>query len=206
MKDNVVKLGYYAYMLRVDILDDFSSAIKLFHEWKNKYACVYYIVGQEVSKLGKKHLQSIVWFETEIMDKPKLRNWWLKRSAKTKQAVAFTSAKKVQNLAKYSKKDNNYITNLHEEELKKIGKWETPEKLRKNWSEKLEKFATGIAKEVKLFSQTPYETKVKVLTSILEFYRRHNKRPHRSTIQYLVWKLELNENSDYSLLQDWNLL
>lgn len=206
MKDNVVKLGYYAYMLRVDILDDFSSAIKLFHEWKNKYACVYYIVGQEVSKLGKKHLQSIVWFETEINDKPKLRNWWLKRSAKTKQAVAFTSAKKVQNLAKYSKKDDNYITNLHEEELKKIGKWETPEKLRKNWSEKLENYATGITKEVKQYGLDQSEIKRQVLISILEFYRKNKRRPHRTTIQYLVWKLELNENPDYSLLQDWNLL
>lgn len=210
MKDNIIKLGYYAYMLRVDVLNEFNEALEWFHEWKQKYNCVYYIVGQEISQEGKPHLQSIVWFENEIMDKPKLRNWWKTRSANTKQSVAFTSAKKIQNLAKYSKKDNNYITNLHEEEIKKIGKWETPAKARAEWSEKLQTYAETVAKEYKkkdeVHQQGTYWVREKVLIKILEYYRANNKRPNRNTLQYLVWKLELSSNSNLDLLQKWNLI
>lgn len=223
MKDNIVKLGYYAYMLRVDVLNDFNEAVQWFHEWKQKYDCVYYIVGQEISKEGKPHLQSVVWFENEIMNKPKLRNWWKTRSANTKQSVAFTSAKKIQNLAKYSKKDNNYITNLHNEEIKKIGNWETPAKARAEWSEKLQTYAESVAKEIKenmegydSTVQVGYDTykyhepdnfvKEQVLIKVLEFYRINNKRPNRNTLQYLVWKLELSTQPDVDLLKKWNFI
>ncbi len=143
------------------------------------------------------------------MDKPKLRNWWKTRSASTKQSVAFTSAKKIQNLAKYSKKDNNYITNLHEQEIKKIGKWETPAKARQEWTEKVHIYAEAVAKQVKKqdeeVCQGTYWIRQKVLGKVLDFYRANNKRPNRSTFTYLVWKLELASNPNLDLLQTWNI-
>ncbi len=59
---------------------------------------------------------------------PKLRNWWKGKTSDTKQPVSFTSAKKITSLSKYVKKDNNFVTNLHLEEIKKIGLWETKKK------------------------------------------------------------------------------
>lgn len=226
MKDTLVKLGYYAYMLRVDILNDFNEAVEWFHDWKQKYDCVYYIVGQEISNDGKPHLQSIVWFENEISlkDKPKLRNWWNDRSANTKQSVAFTSAKKIKSLAKYSKKDENFITNLHDEEIKKIGNWENAQQRRALWTEKLEKYAASVAIELKNKEddydvqevQTNYATykykypieqiREEFLVKILQFYRQNKKRPSRSTLHYLVWKNELSSTPDLDLLQTWGLI
>lgn len=215
MKDTIVKEGYWAYMLRVDcpktdnewFYKDFDDMLKWFHEWKVKYNCVYHIVGHEYSAEGKAHLQSIVWFESE-QDKSKLRNWWKTRSANTKQAVAFTSAKKVRNLAKYSMKDNNYVTNLHNEEIKRIGKWETANQRRVIWTEKLQLYAEKVAKNYKqqdeIHQQGSYWIKQKFLNKMLDFYKENYKRPNRVTLQYLLWKYNLRSNQD--LLEDWKLL
>lgn len=209
MKDTLVKPGYWAYMLRVDCLEQgdstYTDAIKCFHEWKQKYDCVYYIIGKEISEKGKIHLQSIVWFESE-QDKSKLRNWWKSRSAKTKQSVAFTSAKKVKNLAKYSMKDNNYVTNLHNEEIQRIGKWETAKQKRELWSQQLYKFAEETVYKITEEGHNPSSlwSRQKFLCTLLDYYKKYNKRPNRSTLQYLQWKLNLRSNADF--LEDMNLL
>lgn len=211
MKDTLVKEGYWAYMLRVDCLEQgdstYTDAIKCFHEWKQKYDCVYYIIGKEISEKGKIHLQSIVWFESE-QDKSKLRNWWKSRSAKTKQSVAFTSAKKVKNLAKYSMKDNNYVTNLHNDEIQRIGKWETAKQKRELWSEQLFKYAEQQAIKIQKIEEQHQQgnwwCRTEFLCKLLDYYKKHNKRPNRATLQYLSWKLNFRSNRD--LLHDMNLL
>jgi hypothetical protein len=217
MEDQVIKKGYWAYMLRVDVEQGFSESSKShndFMEWAKKYDCVYYIVGYEISENGKPHLQCIVWFENKV-NQTKLRNWWKTRCAKTKQPVAFASAKKIKNLSKYSMKDKKYITNLHNEEIAKIGKWDTPTKKRAEWNDELDKKCKEIAESIKdedyeqFYGQIDWETNVQTFTKekwkaeqfcekILEYFREKNKRPNRSSIQYLMWKYKIIDNSAYT--------
>lgn len=211
MEDMIVKKGYYAYMLRVDCpsthdeqkYKDFDDTLKHLKEWGDRYDLVYYIAGQEYSNTGKPHLQAIVWFE-KLVDKNKLRNWWKTRSANTKQSVAFTSAKKIKSLAKYSMKDKNYVTNLHIDEISKIGKWETAKKLRELWTDQLSAYAQQIAEQYNKCDYTDtYVNSANQLKQydfiddILLFYRKHNKRPHKSTIEHLLWKCKIITNTQW---------
>lgn len=207
MEDLIIKKGYWAYMLRVDIREDFNQSVNDFHEWAKKYDCVYYIVGKEVSEKDKPHMQCITWFESK-QNATKLRNWWKTRCAGTKQPVAFTSAKKIKNLAKYSMKDNNFLTNLHSDEITRIGKWETPAKRRQEWNIELEEKCKEIAKKVTELDQNHWDSNEtsqwtgtygaeRFLSEVLEYYREKEKRPCRGTLQYLLWKHKMITNADY---------
>lgn len=203
MEDLVIKKGYWAYMLRVDIPEDFAQSINDFHDWAKKYDCVYYLVGKETSNEGKEHLQCITWFESK-QNATKLRNWWKTRCAATKQPVAFTSARKIKNLAKYSMKENNYLTNLHSDEITRIGKWETPAKRRQEWKEELEDRCKEIAETHFAADYTDTYTSSyeqirahRFLEELLEFYRLKDKRPCRGTLQYLLWKHKMITNTQY---------
>ena len=119
MEDKIIKPGLYAYQFRVDIS---LSKLDKVEEFINKYQVVHYIVGAETSNQGKEHFQCILWFSQKV-NTTKLRNWWNGKTTNTKQPVSLTSAKKIKNLAKYTKKDKNFITNLTKEDIVKIGEW-----------------------------------------------------------------------------------
>lgn len=195
MEDKYVKPGLYAYQFRVDV-DDITEYTTIF-EFIKKYDCKNYIIGAEVSKLGKSHFQCILWFSTEI-NATKLRNWWKGRTSATAQPVSLTSAKKIKSLGKYCSKDSNFITNLTKEEMKLIGKWDV--KLQNaEWAIKLDEYA-------KKFVVEDYDTNQKVWVShdtyqynpkaplyafidyMLDYYKSNNRRPSRATLQYLAWK------------------
>ena len=122
MEDTSVKKGYYAYMLRVDIsLNDIDEQ---FTCYVDKYQPSYWLIGKETAPdTGKEHLQGIVWFENLEKNISNHRTWWKKRASKTTQPVAITSAKKIKNLMRYCKKDEDFITNLTELEINNIEKW-----------------------------------------------------------------------------------
>jgi len=210
MEDKYVKPGLYAYQFRVDV-DDITEYTTIF-EFIKKYDCKNYIIGAEVSELGKAHFQCILWFSTEI-NATKLRNWWKGRTSATAQPVSLTSAKKIKSLGKYCSKDSNFITNLTKEEMKLIGKWDV--KLQNaEWAIKLDEYAkkyevedghTDINQKVWVSHDTyQYNPKAKLydfISYMLDYYKTNNRRPSRATLQYLAWKH--GHLTNQILIQQW---
>ncbi len=192
MEDKVVKPGYYAYQFRVDV--NHHEGLTRVMEFIKKYEVSYYIVGAEISDLGKEHFQSILWFKAK-QNTTKLRNWWKGKTAETAQAVSCTSARKIKSLAKYTMKDSNFITNLTPQEVQNIGRWE--KKIQDaEWAEKLDEYAKKFVYDGTNIVQTGYDTYGHsiepalnaFLSYMLDFYRASYKRPSRATLQYLAWK------------------
>ncbi len=203
MEDTHIKSGHYAYSLRVDV--DNTDDLTLINKWKAHYNATFWIIGKEVSSLGKPHFQCIFWFQ-EKQSMPKLRNWWKGKTSQTKQPISFTSAKRIGSLAKYTMKDSKYTTNLSVEEVEMIGKWKDKKDKKKAFMEELYSFATYSADRIKgLAEQHDYEPNVSVqqdyIVELLEFYRKHNKRPNRSTIHYILWKEKFQTSRQ--LASDW---
>ncbi len=206
MEDKVVKPGLYAYQFRVDLPID--SGLTKVVEFCQKYNVKHYIIGAEVSSLGKPHFQCILWFESKI-NTSKLRNWWKGKTAKTEQPVSLTSAKKIKNLAKYAMKDKNFTTNLTKEELKLIGKW-SPKVKAAEWSQLLDDYAKKFheqSDEIDAYHDQAYQSTYNndklfaFLSYMLDFYKSNDKRPSRATLQYLAWKHGHMTNN--YLIQKW---
>ncbi len=206
MEDKVVKPGLYAYQFRVDLPID--SGLTKVVEFCQKYNVKHYIIGAEVSSLGKPHFQCILWFESKI-NTSKLRNWWKGKTAKTDQPVSLTSAKKIKNLAKYAMKDKNFTTNLTKEELKLIGKW-SPKVKAAEWSQLLDDYAKKFheqSDEIDAYHDQAYQSTYNnerlfaFLSYMLDFYKSNDKRPSRATLQYLAWKHGHMTNN--YLIQKW---
>ncbi len=192
MEDTIIKPGLYAYQFRVDV--DNNSDLSLVMEFITKYDVKHYIIGAEVSTLGKHHFQCILWFSQKI-DSSKLRNWWNGKTATTKQPVSLTSAKKIKNLGKYTMKEKNFITNLSPEEISLIGQW-SPKVKADQWSKMLDEHAKKYDNNVDTFEQTNYDTYshnckavlYDFIAYMLDYYKTNNRRPSRATLQYLAWK------------------
>jgi len=193
MEDKEVKPGLIAYQFRVDI--DINNGLTRVMEFIKKYNVEYYIVGAEVSDLGKQHFQSILWFKEKV-NTTKLRNWWKGKADTTNQPISMTSAKKIKSLSKYTMKENNFITNLTPDEVKKIGKWDKKVK-DAEWAFKLDEHAKKFnVDSISNTVQTGYDTfgysaeptLNAFLSYILDFYKVSYKRPSRATLQYLAWK------------------
>lgn len=205
MEDRIIKPGLYAYQFRVDIS---NSKITKVIEFINKYEVKHYIVGAETSNQGKEHFQCVLWFSEKI-NTTKLRNWWNGKTTNTKQPVSLTSAKKIKNLAKYTKKDKNFITNLTEEEIDKIGEWKEKVK-HSEFTDMLDKYAMKFDdKNVEEFEQSSHTTYkynpnavlYAFISYILDFYKANRRRPSRANLQYLAWKH--GHMSNHFLIQQW---
>ncbi len=211
MEDTLVKPGHYAYQFRVDI--SIAEGLTKVMEFITKYAVKHYIVGAETSEEGKEHFQCILWFDQKIQP-TKLRNWWKGKTSKTKQPVSLTSAKKIKNLAKYTMKENNFTTNLTQDEVNSLGKW--TQKLEKlQWAEELDKHAKEFdgahAEGIPLYEgykecefsdpDTERITLHSFISYMLDFYKKNQKRPNRASLQYLAWKHGYMSN--YSLIKQW---
>ncbi len=199
MEDKIVKPGLFAYQFRVDT--QHATGLSKIMLFLKRYNVKNYIVGAEVSDLGKEHFQCILWFEEKV-NASKLRNWWSGKTNTTKQPVSLTSAKKIKNLAKYTMKDKNFITNLTKEEIVMIGKW-APKVKAAEWSKLLDDHAHEFkAKWCESFnSHTEEPPAVQFMCHMLQLYRTHNKRPNRMTLQYLAWKHRYV--TDETLINKW---
>jgi len=194
MEDTVIKTGHYAYQFRVDLQLD--TGLTRIMEFMKKYDVKYYIVGAETSTLGKQHFQCILWFSSKI-NTAKLRNWWKGKTLQTKQPVSMTSAKKIKSLGKYTTKEKNFTTNLNKEEISKIGQW-TPKAKAADWNIMLDEYAAKYVEQEKEIDGSAFDennyysiSKIKVqhfVCYMLQLYRKHSKRPHRASLQYLAWK------------------
>lgn len=199
MEDLIVKPGLYAYQFRVDIPT--ATGLTKVLEFIKKYQCTHYIIGAETSDLGKEHFQCVLWFKEKV-NQSKLRNWWSGKTSETKQPVSLTTARKIKNLAKYTMKELNFITNLSEDELKLIGRW-APKVKAAEWSKLLDKHALKFkAMWCEEFnSHTEEPPVVQFMCHMLELYRENNRRPNRATLQYVAWKHRYV--TDQCLISQW---
>ena len=199
MEDTIVKPGLWAYQFRVDLPT--KDTAKVF-EFIGKYNIAFYIIAEEISALGKPHIQSIIWTPIE-MNTTKLRNWWKGKTLKTKQPVSITSAKKIKSLAKYTMKDGKFLTNLTKTEVQSIGKWD--KKLKQTiWKDLL--FITAEEYDDSHVTgdyRTPLHRAIlyDFMGHMLDLHKSHNKRPARSTLNYLGWKYGYISNTE--LINNW---
>ena len=127
--DEIVVPGFYAYLLRIDYLDNSQEEIiSMLEHFIEEEKIEAFHCFEEVSKIVKKlHIQAIVWSDkiyTPTMCQAAKRKYFKKIYDVRTSAVAFTDAKKPQNLASYSQKDNTMImTNLSDEDITKIPIW-----------------------------------------------------------------------------------
>jgi len=184
MEDTIVKPGNIAYQFRVDV--DTENGLTLVMTFMKKYDVQYYICGAEKSENNKQHFQCILWFKSAV-NTTKLRNWWKGKTLQTKQPVSLTSAKKIVNLAKYSMKEQNFVTNLTKEELGKIGQWKKKNS-KTDWTTALDEHAKKFkTTSYDLVEGTDYMTH-EFFSYMLDYYKSNFKRPSRATLQYLAWK------------------
>ncbi len=220
MEDTLVKVGMFAYQLRVDLSDN-----QYMEKWLKRYEPPWYLYGREISAKGKPHIQGIVWFAEE-QQMAKLRNWWKGKTLKTKQPVAFTKARKVESLIKYCSKDGNVKTNLSKKDLERLGTWKDNKTIKKEFKDKLYAYAESIS--FKKYTVTKdhtdyatinsyYETDLKeyeidepsgeehrvFCTKIFDFYRKHDRFPVRRTVHALLFKH--NYTTSENLYSNWFL-
>lgn len=200
MEDTIVKPGHYAYQFRVDLP---STDMTLVMEFIQKYEISFYIIASETSSLGKQHFQCILWSPI-TQNTTKLRNWWKGKCSDTKQPVSITSAKKIKSLAKYTMKDNKFFTNLTKDEVKMIGQWDRKIK-DTNWKDLLFKTAQEYVPPDHITGTYTLSHDRAILFDfmehMLELYKKNNKRPARSTLNYLGWKYGYISNNQ--LIDKW---
>lgn len=192
MEDKTIVQGHYAYQLRVDISLD--EAVTRFMEWREKYKITHYVVGLETAESGKEHIQALVWFEEKLENVTKVRNWWQGKCSNTRQPISCTSAKKIVTLASYCMKDKNYLTNLEQEQIELLPTWVDREEFRKNKKDKWTETIDGYMQEAKENELERQE----VAIGLLEIYKKSNKMPTRTRLQYLMWRHGFIENESYA--------
>lgn len=220
MEDKLVKVGMYAYQLRVDLSDN-----QYMEKWLKRYEPPWYLYGMEISSTGKPHVQGIVWF-AEQQQMAKLRNWWKGKTLNTKQPVSFTKAKKVKSLIKYCSKDGNVKTNLSKKDLETLGTWKDKKNIKKEFKDKLYAYAESISFKPYTITEdhtdystikSYYEDDLKeyeidepdhhdhedFCTKIFDFYRAHDRFPVRRVVQALLFKH--NYTSSKNLYHKWFL-
>lgn len=205
MEDTLVKVGMFAYQLRVDLSDN-----SVMEKWLKRYSPPWYLYGREVSAKGKPHVQAIVWF-AEQQQMAKLRNWWKGKTLPTKQPVSFTKAKKVKSLIKYCSKDGNVKTNLSKKDLETLGTWQDKDNIKKEFKAKLYAYAATIKFEPYKITEdhTDYDTinsyyemdlkeyehdeptseeHRQFVIKIFDFYKLHDRFPVRRVVHALLFK------------------
>ncbi len=220
MEDKQVKVGMYAYQIRVDTSDN-----QVMEKFVKHYNVPWYLYGMEISPQGKPHIQSIVWFSKKV-NTAKLRNWLKGKADKTKQPVAVTQAKKVESLIKYCSKDGNVYTNLLKKDLEKLGKWQDKNNLKKEFKAKLYAYAESIKFKPYLITEdhteyekinSYYETDLKeyehdeptseehrqFVIKIFDFYKLHDRFPVRRVVHALLFKN--NYTTSKNLYNQWFL-
>ena len=123
------------YQLRVDLpIPDPEEAPygppelrEMIGRFKQYSKLMYYLVGYEISKSGKHHMQCIVWYSEPLtqINMSKYRNWWKQEYASriTKQPVSFTKSIAPDRLLSYCNKDGMIVSNLSQELISKIPMW-----------------------------------------------------------------------------------
>lgn len=220
MEDTLVKVGMFAYQLRVDTSDNI-----VMEQWLKRYEPSWYLYGIEISAKGKPHVQGIVWF-AEKQQMAKLRNYFKGKTLNTKQPVSFTKAKKVQSLIKYCSKDGNVYTNLSKKDLEALGTWQDKDNIKKEFKDKLYAYAESIAFKKHKVTESHkdyavindyYENDLKeyeidtpsaeehreFCTKVFDFYRLYDRFPVRRVILSLLFKY--NYTTSDELYRNWFL-
>lgn len=206
MEDTTIIKQHYAYMFRVDLSCNQTSKLQI-EGWLDKYSFTHYLGNHEIGTETKKHhYQMILWREHKftIKEQTACRNWWRNKTNSKTHGAALTTARKVASLAAYSIKDgqenpNLYLTNLNEEQLSKIPKWQNKSAMKLKNLERLEKALESFDKSlpkwqflIKL-NKTYYEIYGRPLMHRNTYIKYLYKYQYLSEVQLLEYVFNINE-------------
>lgn len=223
MLDTIISPNHHAYQFRVDILPNPSFAKDLsgnLNQLQQRYMeriCdmladeefVDWIVSFETSPSGKHHYQSIIWHSHLLSTKERnrMKSKWFRTNRDSKNAISFTTAKKIINLSSYVFKDhqefqqvvqqpiinhNLFYTSLSWDQIKLIPEWLTREKMKAQFKTELEEHILFIISEDE-YGHRP--TVLSTATAIVKFYIQHD---HAPPSRYLLYKLLLRYHPAYT--------
>ena len=197
MEDTIILKQHYCYMFMLDrVKEELTTQEKLI-EYFDKYDICNWL-GQEEKgeKTDKLHWQMIIWSEHIKTNKQvvAMRKYWTDRLGKA--TCAIKSGRKIASLAAYSTKEGVGITNLPKAVLERIPKWKNKTAEKVQWNEML----TNYIEDMDLKNKTSTQFAVE----IMEFHKANNKRPSRSSMQYLMW--QYGKLNSHDLLYQWRLI
>lgn len=130
----------YVYQHRIDA--PHNVADKLVKHCNEHSECKYYLFAKEKKQDGTQHYQGIVFLTKPLVTTKERMSWSNVKTRKWvyqhRNSVSFTKARNPASLAKYcnNKELLGIITNLTEEQTKKIGAWQSIEKVKKTKRQK----------------------------------------------------------------------
>ena len=195
MEDTIILKQHYCYMFMLDIKNQTTDDLLKYFE---KYDICNWIGKIETGeRTGKLHYQMAIWSEHKKLSGQitAMRKYWTTKLGRA--TCAIKSARKIVSLSSYStKEEGKLITNLPQSCLDKLPKWvnKTAEKLL--WQDKVKNYIES--------RDLANKGKVKFAVKVMEFHRKHNKRPNRANMQYLMWKYDKLDTQ--VLLRQWNLI
>ena len=197
MEDTVVLKQHYCYMFMLDRTKKEITRQEDLVEYFEKYNICNWL-GQEEkgTETGKLHWQMVIWSEHIKTNKQvvAMRKYWTDRLGKA--TCAIKSGRKIASLAAYSTKEGIGITNLPKVALEKIPKWKNKTAEKVQWNETITNYIEDMDLKNKSSTQFAIE--------IMELHKVNNKRPSRSSMQYLMW--QYGKLNSHDLLYQWRLI
>lgn len=200
MQDNHISKGNYAYQFRVDVITtieklEYKLVLFLTEEEFSDYHCFL----EKGEKTNKYHYQCIIWHKKLLTTKQRnlLKAKYFLPQRNKKNAISFTSAKKIVNLTSYCQKDisenNLNISTLTEEQLSKIPKWLTKNALKTKWKQQEQDFCLLHA-SMDVYGRYPQP--LQFAKDIIKEYRDNDKHP---PTKYKLYKLQLKYLPTYTI-------
>lgn len=182
MEDKHICKDKWIYQFRIDLSENRWSDIKSFIDREN---FTKYLGKFELGRVTKKpHFQGVLWRD-EPMDaneKNKIRQFWKKDEyLKHKNSISITTGKKPESLCKYVIKDKgNCYTNLSNEEMERVGTWQTVKDISNKIYEAMSKW---VDENNYVYIENVYEEYYKHSVEIneREFIRQYFKEYYKET-------------------------
>lgn len=124
-----------------------------------------------------------------------MRKYWTDRLGKA--TCAIKSGRKIESLCSYTlKEQGKTITNLTDEVLSRIAKWKNKTAEKTLFQDALKEYIES--------RDLVHKSKACFAISVMEFYKKHDRRPTRGNMQYIMWKYNKLETT--TLLEQWGLI
>lgn len=126
MEDKQILIGKYMYQFRIDLSENRWNEVLEFMNRENFEYLGKFEIGE---KTKKPHYQSVIWSDKVMSanDKNVIRAQWKKdKELSHKNSISITTVKKPESILKYVTKDKGKCyTSLSNEQLSKVGTWQT---------------------------------------------------------------------------------
>lgn len=200
MNDTIISIGNYAYQFRVDVIQTHpTTEIQLCALLTQEEFTDWHCFLEKGEKTHKLHYQCIIWHKRLLTTKKRnaLKAKYFPAQRLSKNAISFTSAKKIVNLSSYVQKDasqnNLNITTLTPDQLAKIPKWLTKNAIKNAWIKTEQEFCLLHA-SLDVYGR--YPTALDFTINIIKEYKQHDRCP---PTKYKLFKLQLKYLPNYTI-------